>query len=429
MLAQRRQAVKAVHISREAWKPCTLLPPLSKSDAQRAMVVSSIWGLPSPVAEVGALGHEDLPRDVQVMARGLQALAGPEAKLRIDCKDGGAPFRFLLTQAALRPDSVVEFVGSARLGERPHEALLSALKQSLGPSGLRVRRHKPWPLRLQTPKLLPKALHVEVEAQASSQFASSLLLGASRVACASRQPSSVLLKGPLASPGYWDMTRKWLECSGFSVWEETRRVWVTVKAPPKQLPPIPGDWSSLGYLLLLSWASQNPVGGLSLGQGHPDEALWWHLQSLGLETDFLQGLAYVRGEPQGGLKVSALECPDAVLSLVALACMLKEPSRFEDIAVLRLKESDRVEAAKAMAEAFGASFELEDNRFVVKPGPRVAHFELDSKADHRAAMAAATLSAMSGVPLKLWGPECVEKSFPAFWKQLEAAGATLSEAE
>ena len=419
--------MKALCINRKTWKPCTLFPPLSKSDAQRAMVVSAIWGMPSPVMEEGAEGYEDLPRDVQVMAQGLKALASPDTHLRIDCKDGGTPFRFLLTQAALRPGSEVEFVGCARLGERPHEALLRALEQHLGPAGLRVRRGKPWPLRLRTPKVLPKALHVEVEAQASSQFASSLLLGASRVSRASLQPSSVLLRGPLASPGYWDMTRKWLECSGFSVWEENRRVWVTVKAQPRQLPPIPGDWSSLGYLLLLSWASQNPVAGLSLSQGHPDEALWWHLQSLGLETAFQQGFAHVRGTPQGGLQVSALECPDAVLSLVALACMLKEPSRFEDIAVLRLKESDRVEASRAMVEAFGASFELEGERFVVRPGPLPQGFELDAKDDHRAAMSAATLAAMSGVPLKLWGPDCVEKSFPAFWKQLENVGVELSE--
>ncbi|MCL2013287.1 MAG: 3-phosphoshikimate 1-carboxyvinyltransferase [Cystobacterineae bacterium] len=419
--------MKALWITRNTWKPCTLHPPLSKSDAQRAMVVSAIWGLPSPVPEAGAEGHEDLPGDVQVMAKGLQALASGQTKLYIDCRDGGAPFRFLLTQAALLPGVEVEFVGSARLGERPHEALLCALEQNLGPAGLCVQRGKPWPLCLHTPPALPKALHVEVEAQASSQFASSLLLGASRVARSSSQPSSVLLRGPLASPGYWDMTRKWLECSGFSVWEENRRTWVTPKAVPQQLPPIPGDWSSLGYLLLLSWASQNPVAGLSLGQGHPDEALWWHLQNLGLETTCQQGLAYVSGQPQGGLKVSALECPDAVLGLVALACMLKEPSRFEDIAVLRLKESDRVEASREMAEAFGATFVLEGDSFMVKPGPLVQSFELDAKEDHRAAMSAATLAAMSGVPLKLWGPTCVDKSFPAFWRQLENAGAQLSE--
>jgi 3-phosphoshikimate 1-carboxyvinyltransferase len=390
------------------------------------MVVSAIWGLPSPVPEAGAEGYEDLPRDIQVMDRGLKALASAQTKLHIDCKDGGAPFRFLLTQAALHPGMEVEFVGSARLGERPHEALLHALEQNLGPAGLRIERGNPWPLRLRTPPSLPKALHVEVEAQASSQFASSLLLGASRVARASSQPSSVLLRGPLASPGYWDMTRKWLECSGFSAWEENRRTWVTPKAIPQRLPPIPGDWSSLSYLLLLSWVSQNPVAGLSLGQGHPDEALWWHLQSLGLETTYAQGLAHVRGQPQGGLQVSALECPDAILSFVALACMLKEPSRFSDIAVLRLKESDRVEASRAMVEAFGATFVLEGDSFVVKPGPLAQHFELDAKEDHRAAMAAATLAAMSGVPLKLKGPECVEKSFPAFWRQLEEAGVCFS---
>jgi 3-phosphoshikimate 1-carboxyvinyltransferase len=41
-------------------------------------------------------------------------------------------------------------------------------------------------------------------------------------------------------------------------------------------------------------------------------------------------------------------------------------------------------------------------------------------------MVAATLSVLSGVPLALTGPECVEKSFPGFWRQLERTGVRLT---
>ena len=51
---------------------------------------------------------------------------------------------------------------------------------------------------------------------------------------------------------------------------------------------------------------------------------------------------------------------------------------------------------------------------------------MDSKGDHRLAMVSATLSLLSGVPLTLTGPECVEKSFPGFWKQMERTGVRLS---
>ena len=57
-----------------------LVPPLSKSDAQRALVLADILGV--PFSEVLPAG-EALPRDVEVLRDGLLALKNPTA--RIDC--------------------------------------------------------------------------------------------------------------------------------------------------------------------------------------------------------------------------------------------------------------------------------------------------------------------------------------------------------
>jgi len=74
----------------------SLKPPLSKSDAQRALVLAEALGVP---LETVVPADEELPRDVRVLQKGLEQLR--EQKADIDCHDGGAPFRFLLTQAAL----------------------------------------------------------------------------------------------------------------------------------------------------------------------------------------------------------------------------------------------------------------------------------------------------------------------------------------
>ena len=78
-----------------------LTPPVSKSDAQRALVLGHLtgaWPLPSVQAE----SDEDLPADVRVLRRGVEALRLPPGPVRdVDCADGGAPFRILATQVAV----------------------------------------------------------------------------------------------------------------------------------------------------------------------------------------------------------------------------------------------------------------------------------------------------------------------------------------
>ena len=92
-----------------------LIPPVSKSDAHRALVISSILGLKEPLPD------EALPADVSVLREGLAVLARGGSE--IECHDAGAPFRFLLAQAAVTPQARVKLFGTPRLAERPHAAL------------------------------------------------------------------------------------------------------------------------------------------------------------------------------------------------------------------------------------------------------------------------------------------------------------------
>jgi 3-phosphoshikimate 1-carboxyvinyltransferase len=399
-----------------------LVPPLSKSDAQRALVLADILGVTDVIAP-----EEVVPRDVDVLRTGLVALRQPNAD--IDCHDGGAPFRFLLTQAALRPGHVTRFTGTPRLGARPHGPLLQALGDSLQCTidispGL-------WPLTVTAHANSRAVTRFEVTGAESSQFASSLLLGAARVAHQSQRACEVVVNGALTSLGYLELTQTWVERAGFRV-RRTGQTWgVEPVLQRPALPPVPGDWSSLTYLLLLGWKFGASVSRVQLASGHPDERFAAHLESVGLRLVPLgHGQVIVEGSLRNGLNVDCEQCPDSVPALVALACVLPGVSSFTRIGVLRHKESDRVEGVCDFARRIGARADLEADSFRITPSTSTpAAFEFDARDDHRLAMASTVLAALTDSKLSLKGASSVSKSFPGFWSQTQKLGITVTSLE
>lgn len=408
-----------------------LTPPVSKSDAQRALVLGHLtgaWPLPSVQAE----SDEDLPADVRVLRRGVEALRLPPGPVRaVDCADGGAPFRILATQVAVTPGARVSLTGTPRLGERPHGPLFTSLKDALGPAGLTLTEGSPWPVELAAPTDTSKVSPVfRVPGDQSSQYASSLLLGCAALFLREHRAWSVEIEGTLTSAGYLELTLTWLERFGFEVQKSESRYTLSGYTPPPSVPSLPGDWSSLGYLLLVAWKAGGTVERADPASAHPDQAILRLIEQVGLGTT-PTGPAHtlkVTGRPAGGLRASGKECPDLLPTLAALACVLPAPSTLTDVGILRLKESDRLEGIRDLVKAYGGTTELQGEILhLTPPVAPPARFEMDSRGDHRLAMTAATLSVLSGATLVLTGPDCVEKSFPGFWRQLSRSGARISE--
>lgn len=395
-----------------------LVPPLSKSDAQRALVLADILGAGAAIPS-----GEVMPRDVNVLQAGLVALQHTSAA--IECHDGGAPFRFLLTQAALREVGEVTFTGSKRLGERPHEPLLQSLREALRCT-IVTTPGSFWPLTVRSSPLAFDVRRLAVTGAESSQFASSLLLGAARVARVRGVTCEVAVNGALTSEGYLQLTQQWVERAGFHV-ERTGQSWRV--APPREVsafPPIPGDWSSLTYLLLLGWKFGAAVSRVQRNSGHPDERFAAHLESVHLKLVSHGALVTVDGAAKGSLEVDCEQCPDAVPALVALACVLPGRSTFTRIGILRHKESDRVEGVCDFARRVGATAEVTDTSFIITRAASPRDFEFHARDDHRMAMAATVLSALTGTHLSLYGANTVSKSFPHFWLEAAKVGVSVT---
>jgi 3-phosphoshikimate 1-carboxyvinyltransferase len=400
-----------------------LSPPVSKSDAHRALVL----------AEMRTGQHEaflamatDIPRDVDVISRGLVALRGERAE--IDCIDAGAPFRFLVTQACLkRPGAEWTFRGTPRLAERPHQALFESLTCALDvgiavpPSG--------WPLRIVVHSDRMKA-PFRVDGAASSQFVSSVLLGAATLAQARGHSISVEAKGEVASEGYLALTLDWMRRFGFSVDLHDGQYRVDVPVTPQLPTSLPGDWSSLTYLLPLAWIAGLGVERVDRTSIHPDAVFANHLESAGLRLRTQGVETRVEGELERGFEVDASKCPDAVPALVAMALRCPESSRFRRCAVLRLKESDRLTGCADLAKAVGGRATVEGDELTVTPvtTPKVVG-TFDGQEDHRLVMAAAVAARLLSVSLPIRGTSAVRKSFPAFWEQASKAGVQRIEAD
>lgn len=388
-----------------------LVPPPSKSDALRGLLLADALGLPQSAVSIGP---RPWPTDIDVLRSGLAAMRTKE-HADIDCRDGGAPFRFLLTQACLRFGRSTTLTGTPRLGARPRAPLVQSLRAALGSAGLAIEEGSPWPLRVAASPSAPEALHFAVTGQESSQFASSLLLGLATFVARHHRRGTLRVEGTLASAGYFAMTRLWLERAGFAIAEHGPNLEVTLGQPAKAF-EIPADWSAAAFLLPLAWKSGAAVSRLDFGQPHPDARCVHYLEAAGL-TVTRTAAATVTGTPVRGLRIDARTCPDAVPVLLAFATVLPAPSVASDTAILRVKESDRLQGVADLILRSGHHAQIQGDTLTVAPG-RARDFSYDARDDHRLAMSAAVLAHLHGVKADIHGRDSVGKSFPGFWNEL-----------
>jgi 3-phosphoshikimate 1-carboxyvinyltransferase len=213
---------------------------------------------------------------------------------------------------------------------------------------------------------------------------------------------------------------------GFVVDVTANCVRVESHAEPLTLPTLPGDWSSLGYLLLCAWRSGGVVALVDREAAHPDAFMLDVLAQAGLQViDDVDG-THVTGSATSGVRASGAVCPDLLPTVAALACVLPQPSTLHAVSILRDKESDRLRGIEELVHAAGGRTSLHDDTLTIVPGTVPAHLVLQSHHDHRMAMAAATLAVLSGATLELDDVTCVAKSFPQFFAELHKLGVVLT---
>jgi 3-phosphoshikimate 1-carboxyvinyltransferase len=104
------------------------------------------------------------------------------------------------------------------------------------------------------------------------------------------------------------------------------------------------------------------------------------------------------------------------LSIMAL--FAQQPVKLMNIENLQFKESNRIEAIQENIISIGGKSEYDNRHLTIYPQKNYSGGQINTFDDHRIAMSFAVAGTM--IPgIIIDNPECVNKSYPNFWKDFE----------
>lgn len=157
---------------------------------------------------------------------------------------------------------------------------------------------------------------------------------------------------------------------------------------------------------------------------------WSHRPSgLGAGDEPMAELTVIHGSARGAVAGGELvvRMIDEIPAVCALAAVIDGTTEIRDAAELRVKESDRLATMAEVLRAFGVTCEELPDGLIITGGRPLRGAEIDSRGDHRIAMAAVLLGLVAEGASVVHGAEAVATSFPGFIPLMRSLGAPLEE--
>jgi 3-phosphoshikimate 1-carboxyvinyltransferase len=411
----------------------TVTVPGSKSQTNRALVLAGLaaaLGSGSPTISgalrsrdtdlmIGALRTLGLRVDGDETELTISGRVAPEPPAQIDCGLAGTVLRFVPPLAGLA-ETAVEFDGDEQARARPIAPLLDALR------GLGVRIDgSGLPFRVLGAGSIPGGT-VEVDASASSQFVSGLLL------CAASFAEGLTVQhtgAALPSAPHIAMTVVMLRQAGVDVDDSVPNRW-TVRPGPvaarhwevepdltNAVPFLAAAVVSGGVVRITGWPADSV---------QPADNILSVLDKLNTVVTQTDSYLEARGSGEyGGFDVDLRAVGELTPSVAALAALATpgSVSRLTGIAHLRGHETDRLAALSAEINRLGGDCAETPDGLVITATPLRAGM-WHAYADHRMAMAGAI------VGLRVDGVEVTDigatsktlPDFPQLWARMLEQG-------
>lgn len=417
--------------------------PGSKSETNRALLLAATADTPGRVR--GALDS----RDTRLMTEALEALGAdfsreaptgdllvtplerPRGGATLNCGLAGTVLRFLPPLAALA-EGTTTFIGDEAAQVRPVRPVLAALETwgarvtSLGEPGF-------LPFQVSGAGALPlpgAPREVEVDASASSQFVSALLLSAPLM----DGPVTVRARGRVVSLPHVAMTVAALRARGVRVdtlLDEggASHSWTVSPGRPRGGEvTIDPDLSNAGPFLAAALVCGGTVR-VAHWPTHTTQAgdAWRHLlPRMGADVVLDEGGLRVDGPGREGLLGIDADLSDVgelTPTVAALAVLATTPSRITGIAHLRGHETDRLAALATEITRLGGQVRELPDGLEIHPVPLHAA-RLRTYGDHRMATFAAVVGlAVPGVEVQ--DVATTSKTLPGFtrlWTSMLSGG-------
>ena len=405
----------------------TVTIPGSKSATNRALILAALATTPSRIRKPLS------SRDTDLMVKGLQSLGCKIEQVKtdqgfdyqvipgkltgptqIDVGNAGTVMRFLPPIAALAT-GLIHFDGDERSHQRPIGPVLGALEQ-LGVSVEHNNKYK-LPITINGAGKI-KGGTVEIDASASSQFVSALLL----VAPVTQEGITIKNIGPsLPSAPHIEMTIQMLEKFGATV-QRTASSW-SVK--PCQLigqdlviePDLSNAAPFMAAAMICGGSVQ--VSDWPLSTTQPGDQLRSIFTKMGAKVELnASGLTITGSGKIDGIDIDLGDVGELTPSIAAVASLATTPSTLRGISHLRLHETDRLSALATEINNLGGSVIEGPGDLIIKPGKMIASQIFRSYEDHRMATAGAIIGlAVEGVIVE--NIETTRKTlsdFPGMWQ-------------
>jgi 3-phosphoshikimate 1-carboxyvinyltransferase len=400
--------------------------PSSKSFTLRALMCAALAKgqseIVNPLEADDTIAASDVLRKIGVKIRrhdNVWTVTGdtfkqPETELY--CGDSAGTLRFMMAICSLVPGTCHLTAGPS-LSKRPVEPLDETLRQ-LGIQCSTTNGKAP--VLIKGGKLLGGT--VELPGDISSQYISALLF----VSPCSENGMAISLTSRPESKPYILMTRDCMHVFGIEVSHNLDFTRLSIQRqqyhPSRYM--VEGDWSSASYLLALgAVAGETEVTNLNPNSRQADSEIWILLNRMGATMKAGHGTLTVRKSRLNAFKADLTDCIDLLPTLAALAAVADGESELRGIIRARLKESDRIAAMKQGLVKMGIEVLEEPDRLLIR-GSSPHGAIIDSRNDHRIAMAFSILGVLAG-DTEIEGAECVTKTFPAYWDILEKLGGKV----
>jgi 3-phosphoshikimate 1-carboxyvinyltransferase len=375
---------------------------------------------------LAALGVQmERPQETRVRVsgvglHGLAAASGP-----LDMGNAGTAIRLMMGLLAWqRFDSVL--IGDESLMRRPMERVAVPL-QMMG-ARIHTREGRP-PVEIRgTPQL--RAIHYSLPV-ASAQVKSAVLLAG--LAAAGRTQ----LTEPAPAR---DHTERMLGAFGVKLQHEGRTIALEGgQRLTGTTVQVPADFSSAAFFLVAGCLAADPVLTLTnVGVNPTRTGLLELLRRMGADIRVHPRGAAADPEPIADIEVrrSALRgitVPETLVPtaidefpafFIAAACASGE-TLVRGALELRVKESDRLAAMAAGLGALGVEHQLLPDGLWIRGAEAFAGGTIDSRGDHRIAMAFSIAALRARAPIEVRDVANVATSFPGFERSARAAGLAL----
>jgi len=418
----------------------TLAVPGDKSISHRALMLGALAEGDTYVS--GFLDGEDClataralaalgvvierPAHTEVIVHGVGADGLAEARAPLDLGNAGTAIRLMMgLLAPQRFDSTL--IGDESLMRRPMERIATPLRMM----GARIHTHEGCPpVKIHgTPQLSAIEYALPV---ASAQVKSALLLAG--LAASGR----LRLTEPAPSR---DHTERMLAAFGVELLSEERTISMEggqrLRAAPVQ---VPADFSSAAFFLVAgALAAAQPLVLTGVGVNPTRTGLLELLVRMGADIRVHPRAApAAQGEPVADLEVRrsllrGITVPESLVPLaidelpvffIAAACARGE-TLVRGARELRVKESDRLAAMASGLAALGVEHRLLPDGLWIRGADSFSGGAIDSRGDHRIAMAFAVAALRARAPLEIADVANVATSFPGFTAAARSVGLAI----